>query len=117
MALVYHYKTLPGKKGSKVKTPSIPIYFKGNSSLKMNVIALVDSGADCSVIPKGLAEILSHIDGQHVTVKVKKAVFAGTIVFMRGYAYHVKDDVKGKVRFVWNEEEQVVELENQGAAV
>lgn len=58
MALVYHYKILPGKKGSKVKTPSIPIYFKGNSSLKMNVIALVDSGADCSVIPMGLAEIL-----------------------------------------------------------
>ena len=58
MALVYHYKILPGKKGSNVKTPSIPIYCKGNSSLKMNVIALVDSGADCSVIPMGLAEIL-----------------------------------------------------------
>ena len=57
--MVYHYKTLPGKKGSNVKTPSIPIYFKGNSSLRMNVIALVDSGADCSVIPKGLAEILN----------------------------------------------------------
>ncbi len=59
MALVYHYKILPGKKGSKVKTPSIPICFKGNSPLKMNVIALVDSGADCSVIPMGLAEVLN----------------------------------------------------------
>ena len=59
MALIYHYKILPGKKGSKVKTPSIPICFNGDSSLRMNVIALVDSGADCSVIPKGLAEILN----------------------------------------------------------
>ncbi|MBI9018789.1 MAG: retroviral-like aspartic protease [Phycisphaerae bacterium] len=59
MGLIYHYKLLPGKKGSQIKTPSIPVFFKGNSSLKMNTIALVDSGADCSVIPKGLAEILN----------------------------------------------------------
>ena len=57
--MIYHYKILPSKKGSKVKTPSIPICFNGDSSLRMNVIALVDSGADCSVIPKGLAEILN----------------------------------------------------------
>ncbi|MBI9019039.1 MAG: retroviral-like aspartic protease [Phycisphaerae bacterium] len=59
MGLIYHYKLLPGKKGSQIKTPSIPVFFKGNSSLKMNTIALVDSGADCSVIPKGLADILN----------------------------------------------------------
>ncbi len=59
MALVYHYKILPGKKGAKIKTPSIPVCFPGNSLLKMNVIALVDSGADCSVIPRGLAEVLN----------------------------------------------------------
>ena len=59
MALTYHYRILPGKKGSPVKTPSIPVCFKGNSSLSLNVVALVDSGADCSIIPKGLAEVLN----------------------------------------------------------
>jgi len=57
-----------------------------------------------------LAQILSEVDEQRVTVIAKRAVFSGTIVVMRGYAYHVKDDVMGKVRFVWNEEKQVVEL-------
>ena len=59
-----------------------------------------------------LAQILSKVDEQRVTVKTKRAVFFGTIVVMRGYAYHVKDDVMGKVKFVWNEEKQVVELVN-----
>ena len=58
MALIYHYRILPGKKGTQVKTPSIPVLFKGDSNLKINAVALVDSGADCSVIPMGLAEVL-----------------------------------------------------------
>ncbi|MCK4999620.1 MAG: retroviral-like aspartic protease [Anaerohalosphaera sp.] len=59
MALTYHYRILPGKKGSQVKTPSIPVRFKGNSTLSINAVALVDSGADCSVLPMGLAEVLN----------------------------------------------------------
>jgi hypothetical protein len=59
MALTYHYRILPGKKGSPVKTPSIPICFKGHSALNIDAVALVDSGADCSVIPMGLAEVLN----------------------------------------------------------
>ena len=58
MTLTYHYKKLPGKKGSQIKTPSIPVTFKGRSSLRLGGIALVDSGADISVIPKGFAELL-----------------------------------------------------------
>ena len=59
MALTYHYRILPGKKGAQIKTPSIPVRFKGNSAFKINAVALVDSGADCSVIPMGLAEVLN----------------------------------------------------------
>ena len=59
MALTYHYRILPGKKGTQIKTPSIPIRFKGNSNLHINAVALVDSGADCSVLPMGLAEVLN----------------------------------------------------------
>ena len=65
MALTYHYRILPGKKGAPIKTPSIPVCFKGNSLLSLNVVALVDSGADCSIIPKGLAEVLNlNLSGQ-----------------------------------------------------
>lgn len=59
MSLTYHFKKLPGKKGAQIKTPSIPITFDGDSSLKLGEIALVDSGADCSIIPRGLAELLN----------------------------------------------------------
>ena len=59
MVLIYPFKKLPGKKGAQIKTPSIPITFVGNSSLKLGEIALVDSGADCSIIPRGLAELLN----------------------------------------------------------
>ncbi len=58
MSLIYHFKKLPGKKGASIKTPSIPITFSGNSSLNLSEIALVDSGADCSIMPRGLAEVL-----------------------------------------------------------
>lgn len=59
MTLIYHFKKLPGKKGALIKTPSIPITFGSSSSLKLSEIALVDSGADCSIIPFGLAEVLN----------------------------------------------------------
>ena len=43
----------------KKKTPSIPVLFKGQSLTGFQVVALVDSGADLSVIPRGLAEVLN----------------------------------------------------------
>lgn len=49
---------MPNKKGTKIKSPVIPILLKGRSSFSMTVLALIDSGADMSVIPKGLAEVL-----------------------------------------------------------
>ena len=40
------------------KTPSIPISLKGNGNSSFEFIALVDSGADLSVIPQDVAELL-----------------------------------------------------------
>ena len=59
MVLTYQYREQPGKKGARTKTPSIPVLFKGVSPTRFEVVALVDSGADCSVLPRGLAEILN----------------------------------------------------------
>lgn len=50
---------MPNKKGANIRTPTIPVTLKGDSSFSMKVLALVDSGADVSVIPKGLAEVLN----------------------------------------------------------
>ncbi|MFH1229449.1 MAG: hypothetical protein V1678_03435 [Candidatus Aenigmatarchaeota archaeon] len=56
MTLSFNYKTVKRPDGTEVKTPSIPITIKGKESI--DTIALVDSGADISAIPKDVADIL-----------------------------------------------------------
>jgi len=56
MAISFRYKTVKRPDGTKVKTPSIPVVFKGKETFES--IALLDSGADISAIPKSIAEIL-----------------------------------------------------------
>jgi hypothetical protein len=59
---------------------------------------------------EALAQKLSLAGGELPAVKVKEAVYSGTTVVVRGYAFKVKDDIKGKVTFIFNEEEQAIEL-------
>lgn len=59
MTLSFNYHKLPNKKGVDTKTPTIPINLKGKSETSINVYALIDSGADVSIIPKALAEFLN----------------------------------------------------------
>src|SRR4030042_5316427 len=56
MALTFRYKGVKRPHGV-VKTPSIPITFKGLTET-IEVIALLDSGADLSAISKDFAELL-----------------------------------------------------------
>jgi hypothetical protein len=56
MTLSFHYKIVKRPDGTEVRTPSIPISLKGKESF--DTIALLDSGADISAIPKDLADIL-----------------------------------------------------------
>lgn len=53
----FKYKLTKRPDGSLVKTPSIPVTMIGKKDA-VEVIALIDSGADISVIPKEMAEIL-----------------------------------------------------------
>ena len=58
MVLSFNYHKLPNKKGVDRRTPTIPVILNGNAEISLPVYALVDSGADISVIPKALAEVL-----------------------------------------------------------
>lgn len=59
MTLSFNYHRLLNKKGSDIRTPTIPILLKGRAVTSIEVYALIDSGADISVIPKALAEVLN----------------------------------------------------------
>jgi hypothetical protein len=56
MTITFRYKSVKRPDGTEVKTPSIPILLSGKENFE--TIALVDSGADISAIPRDLAEIL-----------------------------------------------------------
>jgi hypothetical protein len=56
MTITFRYKSVKRPDGTEVKTPSMPILLTGKENFE--TIALVDSGADISAIPKDLAEIL-----------------------------------------------------------
>ena len=57
MSLTFKYKRVKRNKGIEIKSPSIPVNISGSGS-KYQFIALIDSGADVSVIPKEVAELL-----------------------------------------------------------
>ena len=56
MTITFRYKAVKRPDGTLVKTPSIPITLIGKESF--DTIALLDSGADISAIPKSIAELL-----------------------------------------------------------
>ena len=58
---------------------------------------------------KKLAGKMSETDVESAAVRAKKAVYQGTTVVIRGCAYHVREDIMGKVTFVFNQEQQAVE--------
>jgi len=57
MVMQFKYKSLKHLDGHFVKTPSIPITFFGPSET-LQIIAVVDSGADVSLMPREVAEVL-----------------------------------------------------------
>lgn len=56
MSIRYHYKNMQRADGSEVKTPLIPITLRGECFL--DTLALLDSGADVSVINESTAKKL-----------------------------------------------------------
>lgn len=57
MVMHFRYKRVNRPDGTTVKTPSLPVTLMGEKE-SIEMVALLDSGADISVIPKEVAEIL-----------------------------------------------------------
>ncbi|MBI4439686.1 hypothetical protein HY638_01830 [Candidatus Woesearchaeota archaeon] len=63
MTISFRYKAVKRPNGGIVKSPSIPITLIGKDSL--DTVALLDSGADISAIPRSLAESLGvNLNGE-----------------------------------------------------
>ena len=56
--MTFRYKTTKRPDNTEVKIPSIPIKIFGEKEFSFDTFALLDSGADISVIPKKLGELL-----------------------------------------------------------
>ncbi len=54
----FKYKSLPRKDGPPRKTPTIPVTFFGSED-SIDIVAILDSGADISVLPLEVGEQLS----------------------------------------------------------
>ncbi len=85
MAIIFKYKLQKRADGVEAKLPHIPIEIKGNGPGWIQTMALVDSGADVSVIPRDLAELIgldlsgketiaNGIGGQVKTLKTKMSI-------------------------------------------
>ena len=62
MTISFKYKSVKRPDDTVVKTPSIPITLIGKESF--DTVALLDSGADISAMPKSIAELLGlNLDG------------------------------------------------------
>ena len=60
MVMYFKYKSINRPDGSTIKTPSIPISIIGNSGLRIEFTALIDSGADISFISKNIGFLLQQ---------------------------------------------------------
>lgn len=58
MSIIYRYVHVPRPDGTLRHAPFIPVFVTNKFGRTMEIIALIDSGADTTVIPKDLAELL-----------------------------------------------------------
>ena len=64
MTLSFRYKSVARPDGTLVKIPAVPVTLQGKETF--DSVALLDSGADISAVPKNIAEILGLNLGGHI---------------------------------------------------
>jgi hypothetical protein len=67
MSIIYRYVHVPRKDGTLRHAPFIPILVKNKFGQTMEVVGLLDSGADNTVVPKDLAELLGLKEKEKVS--------------------------------------------------
>ncbi len=65
MAITFKYSRVHRKDGTLRRAPFIPLHLRDHSNRLLNFVALVDSGADTSVIPKNIATLLGLKESDH----------------------------------------------------
>jgi predicted aspartyl protease len=82
MAMLFKYRHIPRTDGTLHRAPCIPVYERDAQGRVLEILALVDSGADTTVVPKKLADALglqlgeeSETGGIGGKVKARKATF------------------------------------------
>lgn len=65
--IIFRYSILPEEITNGLKKPTIEVSLKGRASYNQSVIGLLDTGADISVIPKGVADFLNLKLGKETT--------------------------------------------------
>ena len=81
MSIIFRYVHVPRPDGTLRHAPFIPVHLTNKFERSMEVVALLDSGADNTVVPKDLAEVLglkeskeeTDTGGIGGTVKVRKS--------------------------------------------
>ena len=58
MTIILRYAHIPRPDGTLRKAPFIPVYIKTKENQTLEVFGLLDSGADSTVVPKDLADML-----------------------------------------------------------
>jgi len=83
MGIVFKYKILSDNFSNDAKKPVIKITLIGNSQTSIDVIGLLDSGADVSVIPKGLADFLNlKLEEKDKAKGLEERLIFGIVHFM-----------------------------------
>jgi len=103
MALTKYDNLDKGKKLSKEFERKIKILAKQRQDLIIEEARIQKEKEE-------LAQELSLAKSELLAVKVKEAVYSGTTVVVSGYAFKVKNDIKGPVTFIFDEEEQAIKL-------
>lgn len=92
MTITFRYKASERPQGLPVKTPLIPVTLCGKNSL--DVVGLLDSGADISAIPLKFAKLAGlDLDGEKKSAlgiggKVEAINTSGTIIVQKGHERH-----------------------------
>jgi predicted aspartyl protease len=112
MTITFKYKSVKRPSGNEVKSPMIPVTLIGRSSITPEFIALLDSGADVSIIPLDVAELLNL----NLNTKVEKSRGIGGEVEVKTTKMDIKIQ-KGHEGFRYTIPVQVVLNETKGIPV